>query len=241
MARPTGLAIPSSFLRLEARTRGAVFTPSEVEDTLGGGPTAYAELARLTDLGWLVRLARGRYATMDAIVRLTAGAEVGLDPFRSKCFYAILHRAVGSAIRVLTGRLDGIILYGSAARGELGPESDLDLMLVVDEVPVSAFEEVRQTGPIGRSVGALIVEEWERAGHYHAVQVVEATPRAFERPGDLMLGVAEDGRILFDPRGRVGTSLRRLRARYRRHRVRRRRLAAGDYYWELGTSDGSRA
>jgi len=40
-------------------------------------------------------------------------------------------------------RLEAVILYGSAARGTEGPESDLDLLVVLRE-PVDVMAEVRQ-------------------------------------------------------------------------------------------------
>ena len=40
-------------------------------------------------------------------------------------------------------RLRGVVLYGSAARAEAGPESDLDLLVVLED-PVDVFSEVRR-------------------------------------------------------------------------------------------------
>lgn len=45
------------------------------------------------------------------------------------------------------GRLRGIILFGSWARGDAHPESDIDLLVVLDRV-ASAWEELRRMEPI---------------------------------------------------------------------------------------------
>ena len=37
--------------------------------------------------------------------------------------------------RVYGGRLKGVVLYGSEARGEAAPDSDIDVLVLIDEVP----------------------------------------------------------------------------------------------------------
>ena len=70
-----GLVVPRSFLRLVEATQGQPFTPKAVEELLGRGMKTYGAHSRLAGLRWLFRLGRGRYATVDPIVRLTPGAE----------------------------------------------------------------------------------------------------------------------------------------------------------------------
>ena len=104
MPAPGSLSVPASFLRIEERTHGEPFSPARVETLLGKGPKCYLELSRLTRLGWLLRLSRGRYATVDPVVRLIPGLERSVAAFRSKCFFPVLQRAVGAIVRVYSGR-----------------------------------------------------------------------------------------------------------------------------------------
>ena len=48
-------------------------------------------------------------------------------------------------------RLRGVYLYGSAARDQLTPDSDIDIAIVLDEIP-SRFEEHERTSQFGSDV-----------------------------------------------------------------------------------------
>ncbi|MBL7187214.1 MAG: nucleotidyltransferase domain-containing protein [Phycisphaerae bacterium] len=48
-------------------------------------------------------------------------------------------------------RLRGVYLYGSAARDQLAPDSDIDIAVVLDEIP-SRFEEHSRTSRLGSDI-----------------------------------------------------------------------------------------
>ena len=59
---------------------------------------------------------------------------------------------VRSELEKLYGqRLAGVYLYGSAARDQLTPDSDIDIAIVLDEIQ-SRFEEIERTGQLGSDV-----------------------------------------------------------------------------------------
>ncbi len=80
-----------------------------------------------------------------------------------------------------------IILFGSAARGELGPHSDLDLLVIKS----GQFRRLHLAQAIYRGI----------AGFGHAVDVIVATPEDIERYGDshaLILAPAlREGRVVY--------------------------------------------
>jgi len=53
--------------------------------------------------------------------------------------------------RIYGPRLRGVYLYGSAARDELTPDSDIDIAVVLDEV-VDSFTEHERIGQLGSDV-----------------------------------------------------------------------------------------
>lgn len=227
-----GLTVPGSFLRISEKVGDEPFAPRDVEPILGRGMKTYGELARLAKLGWLFRVGRGRYATVDPLVRLTPGAERGIARYRSRCWYPVLQRAVGGILRTFSRRLGGVVLFGSMARGMGGRDSDIDLLLFVDRRPRSAYEEVRSKAPAVASCEPLAEAEYERSGHLHRVQLVLAVEEAFDRPGLLLPDVVEDGVILFDPDRIVARGFALLRRRFRENGVRRVTLPGGATYWE---------
>jgi predicted nucleotidyltransferase len=68
---------------------------------------------------------------------------------------------------VAAAKPDKIILFGSAARGTMGPDSDLDLLVIKD----GKYNRDRITMQIYRQLGGIDI----------AVDVVVATPEEIER------------------------------------------------------------
>ena len=91
--------------------------------------------------------------------------------------------------RILTvSNPEQIILFGSYARGDFGPDSDLDLLVVEKNVEASRQESVR----LRRALRGLLVP----------IDVVVATPQQVRRHRDtigLIYGPAvREGRILYE-------------------------------------------
>jgi predicted nucleotidyltransferase len=78
-------------------------------------------------------------------------------------------------------RLRGVYLYGSAARDELTPDSDIDIAVVLDEI-VDSFAEHERTGDLGADlsleyntlVSFLFVEEADfRRGRFAIHRIIK--------------------------------------------------------------------
>ncbi len=237
MPRPRSIRIPAAFLQIRDAIGRRPFSPVEVERLTGkSGVPNYVVLSRLTARGWLLRLGRGRYAIADPTVQLDPLLVDKLAPFRLQCFYPILERAVGEILRIYSGTVVAVALFGSAARGEAHPQSDLDLLVVLDHWSGSLLEDARTRAHVARSSTELRLEEWERRGHFHQVQVVVAERSDLDRPGPLFLDLPDEARIVWDPSGVLGNSLRRFASRLRSAGARRRRSRHLGSYWDLGTA-----
>lgn len=104
----------------------------------------------------------------------------------------VSHNDSGALRRHLRRRLRAIFgerfrearLFGSFARGDAGPESDLDVLVVL-QGPVDRFEEYRR-------LGDLVVDLMERYGVYVSPLVVEEHDYD-AGSGPLLQNVREEG------------------------------------------------
>lgn len=119
----------------------------------------------------------------------------------------------------LGDRLVSVVLFGSVARGDAGPLSDIDLLIVARDLPRGQFARKR----LLENADAVFEERLVAAGAsgFEArLARILRTPDEAERIVPLYLDLTEDAVLLRDRDGffagvleRVRTSLRRLGAR----------------------------
>lgn len=118
--------------------------------------------------------------------------------------------------RALSGQLWGLILFGSAARGETTDRSDLDVLLVADGLP-SLF------GPRIRFLRGLLP-----APVQGKVSLIAKTRAEFEAAfPSYYLDIGLDGIILYDRDGYVTEKLTTIRDLIATAGLSRHRLASG--------------
>lgn len=133
-----------------------------------------------------------------------------------------LARRFTEALRERLGEwLLAVALFGSVARGEATPDSDIDLLVVVSDRPSEALmkclEVRRQIEPYPlRRLSPLVT-----------------TPEQLRRNFLILLDIAEEGLILHDPQKVLAGLLAKLRERLRQWGSRKVRLPDGIWYWQL--------
>ena len=82
-----------------------------------------------------------------------------------------------------------IYLFGSTARGESGPDSDYDLMVVVpDSTPVFLRDSGRAYKAIWRLGAATDVLVWTHSAFEERLQLKASLPSTIAREGKLLYG-----------------------------------------------------
>ncbi len=122
-------------------------------------------------------------------------------------------------------RLVSLVVFGSVARGTSGPDSDLDFLVIADDLPFGRVARVRQLDD---------VEKRLRATTFPNVRLspVLKTRNEANLGSPLFLDMLEDGVILCDRDGFVESLFDRMRARLQE--LGARRIWRGNaWYWDL--------
>jgi len=143
----------------------------------------------------------------------------------------LVHRCLVEARRVYGERLVTFAVFGSVGRGVPGPQSDIDLLIVVEDLPPGRRRRLETFEPVEQAVEADL--RAARAERIHAsLSPVLLTPQEAIRGIPLFLDMTEDARILYDRAGFFANRLSELRQRLRELGAQRIPYG-GAWYWRL--------
>lgn len=130
-------------------------------------------------------------------------------------------------------RVRSVVVFGSVARGTARPDSDVDVCLVIRDLPVSRYQRHQLVGPVlerlrrSAAYAALV-----QRGYAPDIAAILYTPEEMQQTKPLFLDMVEDGVALRDD-GTVRVKFEQLRARMKTLGSRRIVLDDGTYYWLL--------
>ena len=128
-------------------------------------------------------------------------------------------------------RLVSVALFGSVARGGANARSDIDLFVVIRDLPAGAFRRREVVRPVREALLAELETLWQ-AGVYADFCEVLRTPQEAERFHLLYLDMTVEGLLLYDREGFLADRLAQVRERLGELGSRRRQM--GDVtYWDL--------
>jgi predicted nucleotidyltransferase len=122
-------------------------------------------------------------------------------------------------------RLVSLVVFGSVGRGTARPDSDIDLLLVIKDLPNGRIARVTEFMPMEIALRNAIKTRIE-------LSPVFKTPEEILNGSPLLLDMVEDSRLLFDREDFFQHAMKHLDERLRR--LGARRIWRGNaWYWDL--------
>lgn len=138
---------------------------------------------------------------------------------------------VRGARETLGDRLVSLVLYGSRARGDARPDSDVDLLVVCHGLPAGQLHRGAELRPVWRTIEREAAARTGGTGHPR-ISPIYKTPEEAARLVPLYLDMVDDARLLHDRDGFFAGVLEGLRRRLAQLGSRRVPFKGG-WYWEL--------
>lgn len=133
----------------------------------------------------------------------------------------------------LRGRLISVCLFGSAATGEYKEGSDLDLLIVAQDLPPDIGSRIRMLTPLKPKLRRLkSYREAKEAGLPTLLSEVILTPEEVKKHPPILLDLTHEGVILYDREAFLKKELESLQARLKELKAQRVRGRKG-WYWLL--------
>jgi Nucleotidyltransferase domain. len=111
-------------------------------------------------------------------------------------------------------KLISVVLYGSVARGDNRKDSDIDLLLVIKDLPKTITERVILFDKVERKLDDYIMRLMDD-GYYITFSPVLKTPEEAMRFSPIYMDMTEDAIILYDKNGFFRKVLEKLRRDWR--------------------------
>ncbi|MFW6180901.1 MAG: nucleotidyltransferase domain-containing protein [Spirochaetota bacterium] len=143
-----------------------------------------------------------------------------------------LVQALVSEIKcVYQGRLVSVVVFGSVGRGTQRFDSDVDILVVAENLPRGRIRRIEEFEEVERKVEPQL-EALREEGIHSRVSAIIKNPQEAEAGSPLFLDMVEDARILYDREGFFGSRLDRLKKRL--DELGAKRVRRGNaWYWDL--------
>lgn len=143
-----------------------------------------------------------------------------------------LEKRLVAEIKALYGkRLVSVVVFGSAGRGTQRRDSDLDLLIVADQLPRGRMRRLKEFSSVENRIEPFL-KIFEKTGITADLSPIFKSPEEAERGSPLFLDMVEDARILVDRNGFFEAVLSRLRGRL--EQLGAKRIWMGNaWYWDL--------
>jgi len=146
-------------------------------------------------------------------------------------FDEVLRAVVAACQRHYGQRLVSLAVFGSVGRGTPRPDSDIDLLIVAEDLPRGRVARVDDFARIEADL-ADILRTLRSEGVATELSPVLKTPSEVEQGSPLFLDMLEDARLLVDREAFIAQVFEKFRARLA-HLGARRIWRGNAWFWDL--------
>ena len=130
-------------------------------------------------------------------------------------------------------RLISICLFGSVARGEAKPDSDIDILVVADDLPIDIGLRIKETNYVHENLKkSEAYISLRKSGVSGLVSDIFFTPEEIERHPPILLDMVEDGIIWYDKENFLRKVLLSIKGNLKKLGAKKVTTEKG-YYWVL--------
>lgn len=146
-------------------------------------------------------------------------------------FKELEERLLGEALILYGKKLVSFVVFGSVARGAHRFDSDIDILIIAEDLPRGRMKRVAQFAAVERKIEPFL-ESLQKEGIHTYVSPIFKTPEEARGGSPLFLDMVEDATILYDRDGFFHTILDGLRKRLKE--LGAKRVWAGNvWHWVL--------
>jgi predicted nucleotidyltransferase len=146
-------------------------------------------------------------------------------------FETLLGQVTSACESLYQGRLVSLAVYGSVGRGIPRPDSEIDLLIVADDLPTGRMKRMDEFRAVEDRLDSFLSSIREHDMHIELSPVIK-TPEEVKRGSPLFLDMTEDARILYDREDFLEKELSGLRIKLQR--LGSKRIWRGSaWYWDL--------
>lgn len=154
------------------------------------------------------------------------------DKERFEIIFNFLDRLVEALKNSIGENLVSVVLYGSYARGQIGSESDVDVLIIAEGLPSSSLERQAFFTKIISEVEAPLKEIFSETGWFPYISAILKTPQEADRISRIYFDMIDEACILYDKRDFFKGVLAKVRKRL--EELGAKRIQVGKmWYWDL--------
>ena len=234
-------SLQEAYSRLWSRFGGGVFSFQDATMILGKKVTAALNImSHLRRRGWLIILGRkGKkriYKLIDPADGFFALTGIkNMDKFQNKIqsskYLPVILKTCRLMIKKLEHKLHSIVLYGSIARGTPSAFSDIDLLVIVDDIGNSIGERLDFIYSVIKE-SEVDIDVLRNHNVFTNISILPLTKKEAMTFIPIYLDITQDGIILFDKDDFFSRLMTKLTAVLNSAGVKKKH-AGNLWYWEM--------